>query len=525
LTSLVVDSYNSAMKDDTKITQRDIDEAAVRLKPILGIQPGHYLAALFSAIILAVLFLVLVLPGIRNNGRYYDFRIDPPASAIYVDGVYKGHSPCSVFIPSGEKTVLVTRSGFQAQEIKVVSKGRIAGTLFIPSRTELSMQLIPVAGNTTLTAGMVRYASWASSGTPSEAYQIPMELSEAALASTIAPGSFVVQGFAGAALSYARHAQSLRDASRAVALVYGASAAIGPLTLGRLVETLESEIAADPALLLAFAASAPVEISKKIEESDYYLKIMKELKDRRESIGQALPGTKSELAGTTFVSFGPGTAVINAIASPPSLVELKAFRMARSETTIADFRRFIIDTPAWSRAAQPELMKQGLVGPDYLKDFEASDASEPIRFISKPAAEAYCKWLSRSAPSGYRVALPTEAQWSYVASAAGSSASLTANLRDSGNQRPIPPSNLQSDAAGMRGLLGNVWEWCADPYAIHPASGMAGRKTYPNSEFVVRGGSWANRADLVNLDSRGPMPASTCSAYLGFRVVLVPESE
>jgi formylglycine-generating enzyme required for sulfatase activity len=307
--------------------------------------------------------------------------------------------------------------------------------------------------------------------------------------------------------------------------VYGKSAAISSLVLGRIVESLVSEIEADPAMLAAFAASAPMELRKKFEQSDYYSKNLATLKHNRESVTQAVRGAQLSVAGMSFVGFGPGTAVVNANPALPALVELGSFHIAASETTIAEFKRFIAANPSWSRESRAALEKDGLVESDYLLDIDSASDSRPIRYVSKPAAEAYCEWLSTYAPTGYRITLPTEAQWSYVASAAGSSASQSAILQENGRDGPVPLSSIQADSAGMRGLLGNVWEWCADPYAIQPASGMEGRKSYTYSEYVVRGACWANRADLVSLDSRGPMPSATCSAYLGFRVVLVLESE
>jgi len=98
-------------------------------------------------------------------------------------------------------------------------------------------------------------------------------------------------------------------------------------------------------------------------------------------------------------------------------------------------------------------------------------------------------------------------------------------LSDLGASAPASPSSLTYDDAGLKGMLGNVWEWCSDSYAAHPASGVSGRARFPSEEGVVRGGSFANRSDLVNLASRGPMRETECSAYLGFRVVLVAETE
>jgi len=196
--------------------------------------------------------------------------------------------------------------------------------------------------------------------------------------------------------------------------------------------------------------------------------------------------------------------------------------MAVAETTVGGFRRFVAARPEWGPGASAELVAKGLAESDYLREFDEADADDVLRYVSRPAALAYCDWLTEtSAPAGMRFALPTEAQWSYAAAAPGAGAKLAG----SGSTGPVAPRTLPRDAAGLRGMLGNVWEWCDGSYAVHPASGVAGRTTYPSPEAVVRGGSWANLPDLVSLDSRGPMRETECSAYLGFRVALVPVSE
>ncbi|HPG96517.1 MAG TPA: hypothetical protein PK533_03990, partial [Rectinema sp.] len=38
---------------------------------------------------------------------------------------------------------------------------------------------------------------------------------------------------------------------------------------------------------------------------------------------------------------------------------------------------------------------------------------------------------------------------------------------------------------------------------------------------TVKGGSWANNADQISIESRGPMPADHSSEFLGFRPALI----
>jgi len=251
-----MDSYNPAMKDDKTLTQQDIDDAAVRLKPVLGIPPRKYLVAIYGAALLAAAFMLLLYPGLRRPGVIYSITADPPGSAIYVDGAYRGFAPSDVFLAAGSRAVRVSRPGFEAYEGAIEPKARFFGTLFVKPRADLDVTLSRVPGYPLLGDGMRAYASWALSGSHSESYQIPMVLSDAARAASIDPSGIDAYGFAGAAASYAIHAQSLRDAARASAVAYGRSAALTPVSLGRLVSALASEIRAAPAMLAALAADS-----------------------------------------------------------------------------------------------------------------------------------------------------------------------------------------------------------------------------------------------------------------------------
>jgi formylglycine-generating enzyme required for sulfatase activity len=519
LTSLAADSYNPAMNDDKMITQQDIDEASVRLKPVLGVLPRVYVAAAYGAILLALAFLLLLYPGLRRPGITYSLTVDPPGAAVLVDGAYKGYAPCDVFLEAGDRSVRVERPGFASFERTLTVRGRAFGTLIAKPRAALSVSLAQDSASRTIDDGFRSYASWALAGTPSEAYQIPMVLSDAARAAAIEPGADAPAGLAGAAMAKAAHAQSQRDAVRAVSIAYGASAAVTPASLGRLTSALSAEIRSDPAILAALSAAAPASARARLEASALYRGL---LEDTAAAATLAKPsaGASAYVGGQEFVALASGAAVIRAGAALDAVVPVASFRLAATETTVGDFRRFVAARPAWGPASAADLVARGLAEEDYLRGFDAADDAEALRFVSRPAALAYCAWLSESAPAGYRYALPTEAQWAYAAAVSGASASRGAALLDSGVSGPVKPAALAYDAAGLKGMLGNVWEWCADSFSANPAAGRSGLDRFRTPDAVVRGGSWANRSDLVNLSSRGPMRESACTAYLGFRVAL-----
>lgn len=514
------------MNDEKTITQRDIDEAAVRLKPLFGMQPGRYLAAIYGILLMLALFMLLVYPGLRHPGIWYSLKSDPPGSAIFIDGVYSGFTPRDVFVPAGAHRLGIGRPGFATHADDINVHGRIFGTLFFKQRLSSMVKLAPQPGYDQLAAGMADYAAWALAGAPSEAYQVPMPLSEAAVAASIGPGYPGANGgLAGVAFSYASNAQSLRDASRAAAIIYGGSATVSPVAAGVLVSRVYSDISSDPAMLVAFASSAPAGIRDRITASALYKRALAVIEAAVASASPARVLGAESRAGHDFVRFAPGTAVIRAGASASVVVPVKGFSMATTEVTVGQFREFVRANPDWAVASAETLKSKGLASSAYLTDFDKATDNDVLRYVSRPAADAYCAWLSSRAPAGYHFAVPSEAQWAYAASASGQSAARGAVLFSPAIAGPARPATLPADAAGLKGMLGNVWEWCSDSYATNPAAGLAGRAHYASQEGVVRGGSWANRDDLANIFSRGPMRLSECSAYLGFRIALVQNAE
>ena len=528
------------MKEDKRITEKDIDEAEVHLKPIFGITPGRYLAVIYALGIVATLFLLLLYPGMRTPGAVYRIESDPPGAAISLDGAYRASTPATLFLPAGKRELTVDHPFFEPKEQSIQVKARLFGTLFFTreSRLHVSLEADTSVGSI-LSTGIKEFSWWAMAGQPSEAYQIPMALSEATLAWTALPRSIreailttSPMEFASTALSYTANPQSARDALRSAVLVSGESATLTPASLGLMVDSAWKLLSDDPAFLPALASLMPADIKTAIEATAFYQRqvdtsaIAATLAvQNATSIQDTQPRGRSMTAGGEYIEFPRGTTVIRTSSSVPVLIKVEDFALAATETTVSQFREFIRNRPQWSASATDNLRAAGLVDDSYLKDLELAGDDEPVRYVSRAAAEAYADWLSSQAPAGFRFSLPTEAQWNRAAAASAMVASRpdAAALLAPGRTGPSPIQALRTDTAGFKGLLGGVWEWCTDPYSTHPGTGITGRQEYPGHDGLVRGGSWANRADLVDLNSRGPMSPESCNAYTGFRLALVPE--
>lgn len=145
--------------------------------------------------------------------------------------------------------------------------------------------------------------------------------------------------------------------------------------------------------------------------------------------------------------------------------------------------------------------------------------------------------LNKYAPSGWRFALPTEAQWEWACRAGSTTAFYTgddeAALRKAGfsgseNLTGVSAVGKRApNAWGLYDMHGNLAEWCQDYYSkeFYPtgaevsADPVAGENKL--NKRVVRGGSWSNLDIHCRSAYRSYATPSSRYQFIGVRLALV----
>ncbi|MCE1195828.1 SUMF1/EgtB/PvdO family nonheme iron enzyme [bacterium] len=538
------------MKEEKKISQSDIDQASVRLQPIAGVSPRAYLPAAYALAVLVVLFLVLVLPGMRKNGSYLVFEGAPATSAVYAGGAYKGSTNQAIFLPAGSYDLRIERQGFAASTLKVEVGGRILGSLLFPRRQRVAYALKADQPGAVLSAAFAEYAAWSLSGKPSALYQIPEVLSDAAsaLASTgamaaalagsgngAAAGGAPALAFAKDVAATATSAEAARDGLKAATLA-SSGGMPGPLTLVQAARTAVAAIGqgrGGAVWLRDIMARSSAQGTKASPAASALAQLAAQASASAALSSSAAPRPAGSIsyAGHDFVLFSAGAAAMGGEAPSGSRAgyaqELAPFGLAKTEVTNRQWAAFLAANPRWRPENRAALADEGLADDAYLATWTADSgagpkASLPVTGVSWAAAAAYCEWLSSRSGGPWKAALPTEAMWEAAARAGladpSSSTQKKATWSDVSASGPSPVGAAGLDAAGIADLFGNVWEWSADAYYPYPALAAGG---HAGAERAVRGGSWANAPDSISLSSRGGVVSAPASEFLGFRPALV----
>jgi len=238
----------------------------------------------------------------------------------------------------------------------------------------------------------------------------------------------------------------------------------------------------------------------------------------------------------------------------------RGLAMARSETTVAEFGRFVAATGyrsvATRRGRSTVYDERGGAmsehsGVDWRRDHAGNPAGPtlPVVHVAFEDAEAYVAWLS--AQTGERYRLPSEAEFEYALRAGGSGRYPWGNAeippQGSGNFAggedvspggrrwnnafvgfgdgywgPAPAGRFQANAWGLHDLAGNVSEWVADcwhdGYRRAPTQGEAWVNPGCRTR-VVRGGAWSNAPAQTRAAWRSQAEADATNGLTGFRVV------
>jgi formylglycine-generating enzyme required for sulfatase activity len=209
-------------------------------------------------------------------------------------------------------------------------------------------------------------------------------------------------------------------------------------------------------------------------------------------------------------------------------VDLPAFFIGRYEVTVAQYAAFVRATG--HRVADENALKGG--------------PAFPVASVSWTDALAYARWLHESLASwpetpqplasrlheGWKVTLPTEAQWEKAARGADGRIFPWGNeaKAERANYQGPGPTRVGSFACpecpyGLADMSGNVWEWTRSPYQPYPydeADDAEGLDV--EALWVMRGGSYDDAPQNVRAAVRGGADPGARRPFIGFRVVVSP---
>ena len=162
----------------------------------------------------------------------------------------------------------------------------------------------------------------------------------------------------------------------------------------------------------------------------------------------------------------------------------------------------------------------------------------PVSNVSHDEALAFAASLteqlraSGELPAGWRLSLPSEAQWEYAARAGtttrfpwGDDESRLGDyawyLNNSGG-KPHDVGTLRANGWEIKDMLGNVWEWCLDGWSEQlPGGDDPLVDPAQSSDRVFRGGCWCHGARFCRPAYRNWGTPEIRDFILGFRLVAV----
>ncbi len=225
-------------------------------------------------------------------------------------------------------------------------------------------------------------------------------------------------------------------------------------------------------------------------------------------------------------------------------VRVADFQIARTETTVGQFRRYVMASGVTTQAERQgggSVFEAGWVrkpGWTWSSPFGAGHRpaeDEPVAHVTYDEAQGFCRWAGGQLPDDaqWRLAAYTETrsepappfqrgrtyvfptgerpQGAQCLEDCGAEARAKAVRHGARLSRGYGHARAGQTVVGVNGLYdmgANLWEWVDEP------KGLSG-----NAERLTRGGSWWYGAAQMRADHLQSKPGNTAVVYIGFRCV------
>ncbi|MBF9015153.1 MULTISPECIES: SUMF1/EgtB/PvdO family nonheme iron enzyme [unclassified Oceanispirochaeta] len=496
------------------LSEEELNEQKVILKPIFGIQPESYIKYVYAVLALLVLFLIFFLPGIMKSGTNYQFNTTPEGASVYVDDIRLGASPGRYFVARGQRKITIKSPYHETWESEVKIKGRLFATLIFKRNRDFDADLISDISPELMDDHHLMTASWFQSDEGFSSLKLPPDMQDLMKAYYRSSDrkqevdSEYFEEYLKSLLRTAAYDNSYRQWLEAFILYETEGKALNSSNL--------LSAAADSAAFLA--------------ENPELLILLKEFHEIPEL---KLPASRAQ----NKITFDIEGEILQPVSSDPlrfipvgtytELSEKYTFFVADREITKGWYLRFLADNPEWTSASKEKLIADGLVDDNYLTDWEDNQlteySQEPLHYVSLFAAQAFNDWFNEKYINSYdmNVRLPDEWEWEEISIANG----LTS--RDRPSQKNLGALEAGSFLPGELDLYdmeGNLWEWCENGFGtndVYLYNSLSHNSSFSFPDNAVRGGSWANPPGQVKPETRGSQPGNWCTAYTGFRPVIL----
>ena len=233
-------------------------------------------------------------------------------------------------------------------------------------------------------------------------------------------------------------------------------------------------------------------------------------------------------------------------AAPPRRVWVDGYVISRFPVTVGEYIVFLDAQVELGRGDEAEVYqpRRGIGGRPWLirdedrflpdPDGLLDRLDLPVVGVDQASARAFLTWLSGRTGQTWR--LPSELEWEKAARGVdgrlfpwGEAFDPTwARVRASSRTRPLPDVvdsyPVDESPYGVRGMGGNVAEWCLDPWKASGPDVQDERAVPPPQEDVsgpgsVRGGHWLALASGAQLPGRRRAERDQVSRIVGFRRV------